>query len=77
MAGSFEVELVDHEGRAVAPGEAGQPSASDLSVASRATLPLTRAAARERVERMSPIGWLASYGQVVVGRPNASAATSR
>lgn len=30
--------------------------------------PLTRAAARERVDRMSPRGWLANYGQVVVGR---------
>ncbi len=33
-------------------------------------LPLTRAAAREHVDRMTPRDWLANYGQVVVGRPD-------
>ena len=33
-----------------------------------ARTPLTRAAARQRVEAMSPVDWLASYGDVVVGR---------
>ncbi|GEM_PF-4730279 len=31
-------------------------------------LPLTRAAAQQRIEAMTPVGWLASYGDVVVGR---------
>ena len=31
-------------------------------------LPLTRAAAQQRIEAMTPLGWLASYGDVVVGR---------
>jgi len=30
-------------------------------------LPLTRAAAKQRVNEMSPVGWLASFGPVVVG----------
>ncbi|MCR9094970.1 MAG: hypothetical protein NXI30_12185 [bacterium] len=36
-----------------------------------ATVPLTRAAARRRIETMSPTDWLASYGDVVVGRTGA------
>ena len=31
-------------------------------------LPLTRAAAQQRIEAMTPLGWLASFGDVVVGR---------
>lgn len=42
-----------------------------------ATLPLTRAAARERVAAMSPAAWLASYGDVVVGRTGTSLADER
>lgn len=30
--------------------------------------PLTRAATRQRIETMSPMDWLASYGDVRVGR---------
>ena len=42
-----------------------------------ATLPLTRAAARQRVATMSPTEWLASYGDVVVGRSGIALATER
>ena len=31
---------------------------------------LTRAASRAQIADMSPMTWLASYGPVVVGRPN-------
>jgi hypothetical protein len=34
--------------------------------------PLTRAAAQLRVETMSPADWLASFGDVTVGRVDAS-----
>jgi hypothetical protein len=40
---------------------------------SEAALPaeaLTRAASRAKIADMSPMTWLASYGPVVVGRPN-------
>jgi hypothetical protein len=33
-------------------------------------LPLTRAAARRRIEDMSPVTWLSSFGAVTVGRPD-------
>ena len=36
--------------------------------ASSSTVQLTRAAAQLYVDQMSPLGWLSSYGQVVVGR---------
>ena len=36
--------------------------------ASPSTVRLTRAAAQLYVDQMSPLGWLSSYGQVVVGR---------
>lgn len=31
-------------------------------------VPLTRAASQQYVDNMSPVGWLASYGVVVVGQ---------
>jgi hypothetical protein len=36
--------------------------------ASSPTVRLTRAAAQLYVDQMSPLGWLSSYGHVVVGR---------
>ncbi len=53
------------------PAIARDPGAVDESV------PLTRAAARRRVETMSPTDWLASYGEVVVGRNGPTGATAR
>ena len=52
-----------------APGliaEAPAERAPSSTVTDR--LPLTRAAAQQRIEAMTPVGWLASYGDVVVGR---------
>jgi len=42
----------------------------ELAPSSTATdlLPLTRAAAQQRIEAMTPLGWLAGYGDIVVGR---------
>ena len=57
-----------------APGQPSlAPTTSTTSGPVEATLPLTRAASRMRVEAMSPMDWLASYGDVVVGRPEGPA----
>ena len=53
------------------------PEVSRETGAVDATLPLTRAATRQRVATMSPTEWLASYGDVVVGRSGIALATER
>ena len=40
----------------------------EVGPAQDTTPPLTRAATQQHVDEMSPMGWLASYGPVVVGR---------
>jgi len=44
------------------------PSALDTSSATEGALPLTRAAAKKRVEDISPLEWLEHYGRVAVRR---------
>jgi len=61
-----------------APGRpAPTPELARETGAVDATLPLTRAAARQRIETMSPTDWLASYGDVTVGRPGTTLAADR
>lgn len=61
-----------------APGSpAPTPEVTRETGAVDATAPLTRAATRQRIETMSPTEWLASYGDVVVGRPGTALATDR
>ena len=61
-----------------APGSpVSTPEVSRETGAVDATLPLTRAAARQRVATMSPTEWLASYGDVVVGRSGIALASER
>ncbi|MGY8737720.1 MAG: hypothetical protein ACKVIW_09400 [bacterium] len=53
--------------------DAGLIEAAPAALLSEAALPaeaLTRAASRAKIADMSPMTWLASYGPVVVGRPN-------
>ncbi|MBJ20990.1 MAG: hypothetical protein CL933_16405 [Deltaproteobacteria bacterium] len=47
------------------PGSTANPNAAGARAQAR---PLTRAAAQRRVEEMSPMAWLASYGPVTVGQ---------
>ncbi|MEM9176129.1 MAG: hypothetical protein AAGC67_12950 [Myxococcota bacterium] len=52
-----------------APGDPSiTPALASPRPAAGATPPLTRAAAKRRVDDMSPMTWLAGFGQVVVGR---------
>lgn len=53
------------------PGALARPSATSsesLATDDPDDLPLTRAAARQRVEAMSPVSWLSSFGSVSVGQ---------
>lgn len=53
--------------------DAGLIEAAPAALLSEPALPaeaLTRAASRAKIADMSPVTWLASYGPVVVGRPN-------
>lgn len=61
-----------------APGDPSDaPALTTRSPSLDSTIPLTRAASRRRVEGMSPRDWLASYGDVVVGRAGRSAVPTR
>lgn len=84
-AASLEASPVvrPNDARAVAEDETESPvstSPSELAAAGAEPrerlagqgsdgLPLTRAAARRRVEAMTPVTWLSSFGPVTVGRP--------
>lgn len=61
-----------------APGNpAHAPALAREQGAVDAKVPLTRAAARQRIETMSPTDWLAGYGPVVVGRTAPTATADR
>jgi len=49
-----------------APNAALANETSDAAI-SQQPRPLTRAATQQRIDDMSPVGWLASFGPVVVG----------
>ena len=54
------------------PGASARPAATPrdpLAGEDPEDLPLTRAATRRRIEAMSPVTWLSSFGSVTVGRP--------
>jgi hypothetical protein len=53
------------------PGGLARPTATEpeqLAGEDPNDLPLTRAATRRRIESMSPVTWLSSFGPVTVGR---------
>lgn len=61
-----------------APGDpSNAPALTARSASLDSTIPLTRAASRRRVEEMSPRDWLASYGDIVVGRAGRSVVPTR
>ncbi|MGB0620235.1 MAG: hypothetical protein ACPGVZ_12300 [Myxococcota bacterium] len=61
-----------------APGDpSNAPALTARNPSLDSTIPLTRAASRRRVEEMSPRDWLASYGDVVVGRTGRSVVPTR
>ncbi len=61
-----------------APGDpSNAPALTARSPSLDSTIPLTRAASRRRVEEMSPRDWLASYGDIVVGRAGRSVVPTR
>ncbi len=61
-----------NEGRVVStspvPGDAIQLAAPTAQPPARPHRPLTRAAAKQRIEKISPRAWLARYGPVDVTR---------
>lgn len=59
-SGAFVAGMAAENLEATLPGIEGSP-------AQGVTPPLTRAATQQHVDEMSPMGWLASYGTVVVG----------
>lgn len=59
-SGAFAAGMAAGNLEATLPGIEGSP-------AQGVTPQLTRAATQQHVDEMSPMGWLASYGAVVVG----------
>lgn len=52
----------------VALGMPGLSAESDPVAVDADAMPLTRAASQQRVDEMSPMSWLSSYGNITIGQ---------